>query len=66
MTRCYDMTDEAIRLLTTDDMRRRPFIDAESLRLRVNLPDQVTGDVNPRIGLSNLACWILDESRLAT
>jgi hypothetical protein len=60
--RCYDMADEAIRLLTIDDMRRRPFIDAESLRLRVNLPDQVTGDVNPVVGLSNCARQIADEA----
>jgi len=59
--RCYDMADEAIRLLTTDDMRRRPFIEAESLGLRVNLPDQVTGDVNPVVGLANCARRIIEE-----
>jgi hypothetical protein len=55
------MTDEAIRLLTTDDMRARPFIDAKALHLRVNLPDQVSGDVNPVVGLSTCARRILEE-----
>jgi hypothetical protein len=58
--RGYDMADEAIRLLTTDDMRARPFIDSQALRLRVNLPDQVCGDVNPVVGLSNCAHRILE------
>lgn len=58
--RGYDMADEAIRLLTTDDMRARPFIDTESLHLRVNLPDRVSGDVNPVVGLSNCARRILE------
>jgi len=53
--RGYDMADEGIRLLTTDDMRARPFIDSQALGLRVNLPDQVSGDVNPVVGLSNCA-----------
>jgi hypothetical protein len=58
--RSYDMADESIRLLTTDDVQARPFIDAESLRMRVNLPDQVSGDVNPIVGLANAARQILE------
>jgi hypothetical protein len=61
--RTYDMTDESIRLLTTDDMRARPFIDAESLHMRVNLPDQVSGDINPIVGLANTAGQILKASQ---
>jgi hypothetical protein len=57
--RGYDIGDSAIRLLTTDDMRQRPFIDVESLHLRVNLPDEVTGNLNPVVGLSNCAQRIL-------
>jgi hypothetical protein len=51
--RRYDFTDPAIRLLTTDDMNARPFVNINSLKLRINLPDQVSGDVNPRVGLAN-------------
>jgi hypothetical protein len=63
--RGYDMADEAIRLLTTDDMRARPFIDAD-LHLRVNMPDQVSGDVNPVVGLSNCARRILETLQPTT
>jgi hypothetical protein len=64
--RSYDMADESIRLLTTDDMQARPFIDAESLRMRVNLPDQVSGDVNPIVGLANAARQILEAHQPGT
>jgi hypothetical protein len=57
--RGYDKGDEAVRLLTTDDMRARPFIDADSMFLRVNFPDRVSGDINPLVGLSNCAMQIL-------
>jgi hypothetical protein len=61
--RGYDIADdEAIRLLTTDDIRARPFIDAESLYARVNFPEQVRGDVNPVVGLVNCAHRILGAS----
>lgn len=53
------MKDEAIRLLTTDDLRARPMIETDSLHLRVNLPDQVRGDINPIVGLTNCAGRIL-------
>jgi hypothetical protein len=64
--RGYDLADEAIRLLTTDDMRARPFIDVESLYARVNFPDQVRGDINPVVGLANCAHRILGAPRSTT
>ncbi|WP_421118601.1 PD-(D/E)XK motif protein [Aquihabitans daechungensis] len=63
--RWYDMADDGIRLLTTDDMRARPFVDIASLHLRVNLPDQVRGDINPVLGLSKGAARILEEAHPA-
>jgi hypothetical protein len=60
--RGYDMADGAIALLTADDLRARPFIEPESLFLRVNLPDQVRGDLNPVTGLANCADSILRAS----
>jgi hypothetical protein len=60
--RGYNIADNAIRLLSTDDMRARPFIDADSLYTRVNFPDQVRGDVNPVVGLANCARRILGAS----
>lgn len=59
--RCYDMGDEAIHLLTTDDLRSRPFIDSDSLFVRVNLPLRLRGDLNPVSGLVSCAAWILDH-----
>lgn len=59
--RCYDMGDEAIHLLTTDDLRSRPFIDGDSLHARINLPARVRGDVNPVNGLIPTTAWILDH-----
>jgi hypothetical protein len=58
------MTDATIRLFTTSDLRVRPFIDAESLRLRVDFPDRVTGDVNPIVGLSVAARAIAARAAL--
>jgi hypothetical protein len=63
--RGYDMTDEAIRLLTTEDLRARPFIDEPSLFLRVNLPNQVTGDLNPVIGLARCSRRVLASRNAA-
>lgn len=63
--RCYDMTDNAIKLLTTDDMHARPFIERDSLRLRINLPDYVGGDLNPIDGLGPSAKRILASAGLA-
>lgn len=60
--RGYDMTDPAIRLLTTDDLRARPLVDANSVRVRVNFPDRVTGDVNPVAGLATCASQITRAS----
>jgi hypothetical protein len=58
--RCYDMTDPAIQVLTGDDVRARPHVDTESVRFRINLPDQVRGDINPTVGLNESAARIVD------
>ena len=50
--RGYDMADRAIHLLSTEDLKARPFIDPRSISLRVDLPNQVTGHLNPTVGLS--------------
>jgi len=57
--RCYDMTDPAIQVLTGDDVRARPHVDTDSVRFRINLPDQVQGDINPTVGLNKCAVRIL-------
>lgn len=53
--RGYDLSDDAVALLTTDDLRARPFIEAESLHVRVSFPDRIRGDINPVVGLGRCA-----------
>lgn len=57
--RAYDMDDDAILLLTTEELRLRPFIEIDSISLRVNFPPQVRGDVNPITGLSTFAAHVV-------
>ena len=57
--RGYDMRDPAINLFTDDDIRRRPFIDGQTLSFRVNFPDKVTGDINPIVGFNKIAQRVL-------
>jgi hypothetical protein len=53
--RCYDMSDEYIQVLRSDDIRRRPNTELKSVNFRINLPDQVRGDANPTVGLNAAA-----------
>ncbi len=62
--RGYDMTDEAIKVLGTDDIRACPHVEAGSVRFRVNLPAQVRGDVNPVTGLAAIARAVLTDAGL--
>lgn len=57
--RAYDVADSQIRLLTTGDLVQRPYIQADSLHMRVEFPDQVTGDINPVHGLARCTERIL-------
>lgn len=59
--RGYDMTDGSIRLLSTEDFQERPFLDPTSIRVRVNLPTQVAGDINPIVGLNRCAQRALES-----
>lgn len=56
--RSYDMSDDSIELFSTEELRQRPYIDIDSLRLRVNFPARVRGDVNPMNGLSQFATHV--------
>lgn len=58
--RTYDMTDPDIQLLTTQDVRHHMHVDANSVRYRVELPNNVRGDINPVVGLNSGAAAILD------
>ncbi|MFP3714513.1 PD-(D/E)XK motif protein [Puerhibacterium sp. TATVAM-FAB25] len=57
--RLYDMTDERIRLLRSNDVEGRPHIDPASISFRVVLPAQVNGDLNPIVGIEPIADHIV-------
>lgn len=57
--RCYDMRDDHIQVLRSDDIRRRPNTELKSVTFRINLPEQVRGDENPTVGLNAAAQKIL-------
>ena len=60
--RAYDLSDQAIRLINSEDLQKRPFIEANSISFRVNFPEKVSGDINPVVGLSNISSSILNSS----
>jgi hypothetical protein len=57
--RWYYMDDPAVLVLRSDDLLARPFVQPDSLRFRLNLPNVVSGDVNPIVGLGSAAAQIL-------
>lgn len=58
--RCYDMSDRAIEVLRSDDVRPRRHIDLHSLSFRIDLPTHVHGNLNPVAGLNATAEAILN------
>lgn len=57
--RTYDMTDPAIEVLRTEDVEQRSLVDPASVRFEIDLPDRVSGDTNPVVGLPQMASRIL-------
>lgn len=53
--RLYDLADERIKLLRTEDVREATHVDVSSINYRLQLPSTVTGDRNPVIGMSAVA-----------
>ncbi len=62
--RGYDLTDPGVQILSSDDVRSRPNVELNSVRFRINLPVSVTGDMNPVLGISNVALDILQRSQI--
>lgn len=56
--RTYDMTDPAMRVLRTEDIAPRSMVDPTTVTFEVELPDRVTGDANPAVGLQQMASTI--------
>jgi hypothetical protein len=61
--RAYDMTDEAIAVLRQQDVEARPHVEPSSLRYTIRLPAQVSGDLNPVVGLNQAALAVLRAAR---
>ena len=57
--RAYDMTDPSVEVLRSDDIVPRHHTDITSVTYRINLPNQVRGDLNPVVGLNTVAKAIL-------
>jgi hypothetical protein len=53
--RSYDMSDDAIKVFRTPDLREKPNVQTDSLRFRANFPNRVSGDINPVHGVEPLA-----------
>lgn len=59
--RAYDMTDTTIAVIRRDDAARYQHVDPGTVRYSVRLPTQITGDLNPVVGLNQTALAILDS-----
>lgn len=59
--RSYDMLDDAIRVLRSEQLDGLTHIEAGSVSYRVNLPNQVRGDLNPRAGLDSIAKYLVGK-----
>jgi len=57
--RVYDMNDDAVQVLRRSDVKRRGYVVFESVRFTIDLPDRVTGELNPRNDLFVLAKQLL-------
>jgi hypothetical protein len=60
--RLYDMTDNRVRVLRSQDLTAFDHVEAASVQFRATLPRQIRGDINPVNGLSSIADAILGMS----
>lgn len=58
--RGYDMTDTQIEVLRSRDIVPHRHVASASVTFRIELPDRVSGDLNPIWGLHEVAAAILD------
>lgn len=57
--RIYDMTDPAVQVLRRTDIQSRGHVILASVGFEVDLPDMVSGDLNPRTDLEVAAASLL-------
>ncbi len=63
--RAYNMLDQNIAVLRQQDAEAHPHVDPSSLRYTIRLPDRVSGDLNPIVGLNQAAQAVIRAGRLA-
>lgn len=59
--RAYDMTDTQIEVLRSRDIVPHQHVASDSVTFGIELPDRVSGDLNPIWGLHEVAVAILDR-----
>lgn len=57
--RIYDMNDSAIQVLRRSDVQRRGHVVLDSVSFQIDLPERVSGDLNPQTDLFALARRLL-------
>lgn len=62
--RAYNMLDKNIGVLRQDDVAAHPHVDPSSVSYTVRMPAQVSGDLNPVVGLNQAAQAALRAGRL--
>jgi len=62
--RCYDMADPLIEVLRSADVITHHHVDVQSVRFRVELPENVRGALNPVVGVNVAATTILSADEL--
>lgn len=58
--RLFDLSDDRIKLLRTEDVQQALHVEASSISYRVRLPSTVRGDRNPVVGMSAIAARLDD------
>ena len=61
--RLYDLADERLKILRRADVQSYTNVDADSLEFRIDLPSQVTGELNPITGMRSIATALLNSSQ---
>jgi hypothetical protein len=59
--RIYDMGDIAVQVLRRDDIQRRSHVVLSSVSFEIELPDRLSGDLNPQSDLFALAKRLLSR-----
>ncbi len=57
--RLYDLADDRIKLLRSEQLDEARHVEADSVSFRVRLPARVQGDINPTVGMQKIAARLV-------